>query len=424
MAGISGYADQKKNSNGKQEFVTVSPVRAQQHALDAVAHMSVQSIGSDAVESGSTATVINATAHAAIRGDVISFTSGNLDTLEVKVKEVTANTITLVEELSEAPAASDTFDILRHKYLKVASDGGISTTPGPTQYKLDGSDTIVTEDTGTPANNTPLPVKLLNASGDLIGQQAMADSIPVAIASDQGAIDIGNITGTVSLPTGAATSAKQDTGNTSLSSIDGKMAALGQAAMAASMPVAIASDQSALDIGNISGTVSLPTGAATSAKQDTGNTSLATIAAVDFATETTLAAQSAKLPATLGQKTAANSMSVVLASDQTAIPSPTGRSYADSARNDYSSVNVTTSAWVELITSTAGDINLLYVFDSSGQTLELGVGGSGSEARKLIIPPGGCDGGIPLHIASGSRISVKAISATASSGEINIVGLN
>lgn len=35
-----------------------------------------------------------------------------------------------------------------------------------------------------------------------------------------------SITGTVPLPTGAATSAKQDTGNTSLSSIDGKLPAL------------------------------------------------------------------------------------------------------------------------------------------------------------------------------------------------------
>jgi len=39
----------------------------------------------------------------------------------------------------------------------------------------------------------------------------------------------------------------------------------------------------------ISGSFSLPVGASTEAKQDTGNTSLATIAAKDFATQTTLA---------------------------------------------------------------------------------------------------------------------------------------
>lgn len=96
------------------------------------------------------------------------------------------------------------------------------------------------------------------------------------------------------LPSGAATSAAQTTGNASLSSIDGKTPALGQAAMAASVPVAIASNQGAIpitdnsgsltvdnggtfavqaaqsgtwNITNVSGTVSLPTGAATAAKQ-------------------------------------------------------------------------------------------------------------------------------------------------------------
>lgn len=94
------------------------------------------------------------------------------------------------------------------------------------------------------------------------------------------------ITGTISLPTGAATSALQTTGNTSLASIDaGIPAALGQTTMSASMPVTISSDQSAVpasqsgtwNINNISGTISLPTGAATSALQTTGNTSLSSI---------------------------------------------------------------------------------------------------------------------------------------------------
>lgn len=50
------------------------------------------------------------------------------------------------------------------------------------------------------------------------------------------------------IPTGAATSAAQTTGNTSLSSIDGKLNSLGQKAMSASVPVVIASDQSAITV--------------------------------------------------------------------------------------------------------------------------------------------------------------------------------
>ena len=51
------------------------------------------------------------------------------------------------------------------------------------------------------------------------------------------------ISGTVPLPTGASTAARQDTGNTSLSSIDGKLPAQGQALAAASVPVVLPAAQ-------------------------------------------------------------------------------------------------------------------------------------------------------------------------------------
>ena len=50
------------------------------------------------------------------------------------------------------------------------------------------------------------------------------------------------------LPTGASTSALQTTGNSSLSSIDGKLNSLGQKTMAGSVPVVLASDQSAITV--------------------------------------------------------------------------------------------------------------------------------------------------------------------------------
>ncbi len=132
------------------------------------------------------------------------------------------------------------------------------------------------------------------------------------------------------LPSGAATSANQTTANSSLSTIannTGNIPNAGQTTMVNSMPVVIASNQSTVpvslasvpthavtqsgtwNINNISGTVSLPTGAST---------------------ETTLSAMSGKLPATLGAKTTANSMSVNIASDQTvpvsatSLPLPSG----------------------------------------------------------------------------------------------------
>lgn len=108
-------------------------------------------------------------------------------------------------------------------------------------------------------------VNIHDASGNNInnGQQTMANSVPVAIASDQSAVPVS--AASLPLPAGAATAALQTTGNTSLASIDGKTPAVGQALMAASSPVVIASNQSAVAISASS--LPLPTGAATAAKQ-------------------------------------------------------------------------------------------------------------------------------------------------------------
>lgn len=73
----------------------------------------------------------------------------------------------------------------------------------------------------------------LSVTGPLTDTQLRASAVPVSAAS-------------LPLPTGAATSALQTTGNSSLSSIDGKLNSLGQKTSSASVPVVIASDQSAI----------------------------------------------------------------------------------------------------------------------------------------------------------------------------------
>ena len=104
-------------------------------------------------------------------------------------------------------------------------------------------------------------------------------------ATQSGTWNINNVSGTVSLPTGAATSALQTSGNASLTSIDGKTPALGQTTMAGSSPVVIASNQTAVPVSGTvtanagtgtfavsAATLPLPTGAATAANQTTINT--------------------------------------------------------------------------------------------------------------------------------------------------------
>lgn len=74
---------------------------------------------------------------------------------------------------------------------------------------------------------------------------------------------------TLPLPAGAATGAKQDTGNTSISSIDGKTATL----VSGRVPV----DPSGVTSPVSAASLPLPSGASTGARQDTGNTSLSSI---------------------------------------------------------------------------------------------------------------------------------------------------
>jgi hypothetical protein len=180
----------------------------------------------------------------------------------------------------------------------------------------------------------------------------------------------------------------------------------GQRPMATSLPVVIASDQSAVpasqsgvwNITNISGSISLPTNAAS---------------------ETTLSGLNGKF-GSLGQKAMSGSAPVVIASDQSNLNiSQVGRSVRNRARIDYTSTSVTTGAYVQLLASTSGAVNEVEIFDSSGQTLVLATGGAGSESDQIYIFPGG-NGRVPLAIATSTRVAIKAVSATASVGEISV----
>lgn len=99
-----------------------------------------------------------------------------------------------------------------------------------------------------------------------LGQALMAASQPVTIASNQSAVPIS--ASSLPLPAGAAT-------ETTLAALNTKVPAQGQALMASSLPVTIASNQSTLPVSAAS--LPLPTGAATSALQSTIDASINTL---------------------------------------------------------------------------------------------------------------------------------------------------
>lgn len=142
---IKGYADRKKSADGAPDFATVSPIREGQFGLDVRASVFAQLIGADAAEADSTTRVIVATGHAALAGDIISWTSGNLNTREYSVSAVDTDEISICEAMSEAPAAADTFDILRPKMPVVNDEGQLTIAASLNQAEntgVAGSDTL------------------------------------------------------------------------------------------------------------------------------------------------------------------------------------------------------------------------------------------------------------------------------------------
>lgn len=187
--------------------------------------------------------------------------------------------------------------------------------------------------------STRLADATFTARINTLGQKTMANSTPVVLASDQSVIpvsqsgtwNINNISGTISLPSGAATEATLST-RLADATFTGRINTLGQKTMANSTPIVISSDQSAIpvsqsgtwNLNNISGTVSLPTGASTSANQTNGSQKTQVvdgsgnvIGSTSNALDENVKSWLGSTAPTVGQKTMANSVPVVVSSDQT-----------------------------------------------------------------------------------------------------------
>lgn len=395
---------------------------------------------------------------------------------------------------------------------------------GASAWKVDGS--AVTQPVsiaGSVAVTGPLTDTQLRATAvPVSGTVAVSGTVPISAAA-------------LPLPSGASTSALQTTGNSSLSSIDTKTPALGQALAAASTPVVLPAAQittltppttvtvtqatgtnlhAVLDTtsttavtqataANLNATVVQSSGAnlhvnvdsapstavtgtvtanagtnlntsalALSATQTDGtqrtkitdgttNASVKAASTAAVGTDTALvvaispnntpvlptgaATETSLAKLTLGQASTTSGQTgpLIQGAVTTNVPaystaqtdpvsittrgalrvSQTGKDTAQIIRNDYSTTNVTTAAYVQLVASTTVEINRLHIFDSSGQDFVLAVGAAASEVDQINISPGGWDSAVDLYIPSGSRISIKSKSATASSGILLITGL-
>lgn len=314
-------------------FATVVPVDPYRHALDVprfafrVDNPTVpRTAGATTGNPSSGPTFVADTSTPAQIGDFVRFIDGAAAYLEVPIVAIApgGNGFYLSARLDTPPVAGNEFFIMRYTTQRVDETGSqlVVASPGPSQFVLDGADVEVEEDTVTPANNKPFPTKVFSsnnapinpATEETLGIVVEASGLNGAAANRYtpiAGVDAGNIDPIQSNGSGALL-VQDDAAENSLDSIDLKTPNLGQAAMAASVPVVIANNQSAVPVtGPLTDTqlraspvpvsasaLPLPTGAAT---------------------EVTLAAMSAKLPATLGQKASAASLAAVLSTEQEAL---------------------------------------------------------------------------------------------------------
>jgi hypothetical protein len=452
MTTLKGYPGQKKEERTSNQYQTINPLVSDRYGADVVSFSAVQEIGTDAAEASSTTILINAASHAAKIGDIIRMTSGATSGETAVVYSVSTNAITLAQPLSAAPAALDTFSILRFRFPVVDSSGGLVTAPAssaPIEFSLNGSSQVVTEDTGTPANNVPLPVKIVNTLGDV----APATEATVATLATEAtlatldgkvtAVDTGNVTVTASvLPTGAATDA-------TLAILDGKVTAVdtGNVTVAASaLPTGAATETTlatldgkvtAVDTGNVTVAASvLPTGAATETTLATldGKVTAVDTGAVTIVSSTlpTGAATETTLSTLNGKVTACDTGAVVLAAG-TATVGSVDINHLDvvdfidtTPLLDTSSTNIPASAStpVTIVASLAAAVKKIQFMDTTGAYIGLYSDPAGSPVLECIIGPGS-DSTIEVAIPAATVLGLRNMeNAAISSGmiAINFIG--
>lgn len=315
----SGYPNNQKLDRINTRHAGVEPRDTTKDALSVLTHQYVYVVGTDAVDSATTS-VITAASHAALRGDVIRFTSGTYSGRDYKVWDTATNTITLCEDLSTAPAALDTFQILRHRYPVVDSTGNLiaNLTEGATAATGDilpdlvkvvaGYDgtavRVLKTDTsgiltvGLPSGAATLAEQqtqttALQLIDDVIGASGSTPPTKGVLILGSDGVNARTVTTdtdgylqidvlTSALPSGAATLAEQQTQTTALQLIDDPVATVGSAITTKAFAIAGTDGADARILKTDTGgelqvdvlTSGLPTGAATLAEQQTQTTAL------------------------------------------------------------------------------------------------------------------------------------------------------
>lgn len=176
-----GYPSSQKLDRLTADYASVMPVAQNQNGLAVAASLYVFQVGTDTAEAGSTVGSVSAAGIGSVarKGDLIRFTAGALSGYEASVVGTATNSVTLSEDLPSVPAVGVAFSILRYIHPVASSGGGVASALA---FDLNGVSTPVTEDTVTPANNRPLPMKVMDGTDTMaINTDGSVNTKPVAV---------------------------------------------------------------------------------------------------------------------------------------------------------------------------------------------------------------------------------------------------
>lgn len=243
MATDSGFSNQKKK--GKAQFQTIHASGSDSYAKQVVPKYLTDLVIPTVTSTISTITDILGKdgqvefweiafidPHYAIKGDVFRIKGSQDDLFNWEfeiVSIVDANTIRVLPISDVKPVPSDTGLIKRWVTANADAEGNPISSSSPIKFVLDGVDTEVLEDTVTPANNRPLPVKLTGFTGDItvtanqldVSTNAADDSMAIGdpISGEMANVDFNNDGSTKSLKV------KDDDANIALTALVDKLPA-------------------------------------------------------------------------------------------------------------------------------------------------------------------------------------------------------
>jgi len=177
-----GYPSQKKliaplagvtDKSTKEQFGTFQQNYSDKVGQDVVSNGYYRLTAAITVTTASTAfpkRTFTSTAHGGAIGDMVRFESlaANPGFEAIIIDVPDADTIVLGSETPANIVATNGFFILRSVSARLDASGAtisVSASAAPIQFSLNGTDTTVSQDTGTPANSRPLPTRYLNTIG-------------------------------------------------------------------------------------------------------------------------------------------------------------------------------------------------------------------------------------------------------------------